>query len=97
LPGNSYKHWDEARVGKGHVTASAMTQQLKTLEWFGYVNLMGKTKNVEGFFYGILFQNTFLKLREREKDNTKIYLKELGCRNDRWSWLMIGSYCRLCY
>jgi hypothetical protein len=29
LPGNSYKHMDDARVGKGHVTASAVTQQLK--------------------------------------------------------------------
>jgi hypothetical protein len=29
LPGNSYKHLDEARVGKGHVTASEVTQQLK--------------------------------------------------------------------
>jgi hypothetical protein len=29
LPGNSYKHLDDARVGKGHVTASAVTQQLK--------------------------------------------------------------------
>jgi hypothetical protein len=29
LPGNSYKHLDNARVGKGHVTASAVTQQLK--------------------------------------------------------------------
>jgi hypothetical protein len=25
LPGNSYKHLDDARVGRGHVTASAMT------------------------------------------------------------------------
>jgi hypothetical protein len=25
LPGNSYKHLDNARVGKGHVTASAVT------------------------------------------------------------------------
>jgi hypothetical protein len=25
----SYKHLDNARVGKGHVTASAVTQQLK--------------------------------------------------------------------
>jgi hypothetical protein len=29
LPGNSYKHLDDARVGKGHVTASAVTKQLK--------------------------------------------------------------------
>jgi hypothetical protein len=29
LPGNSYKHLDNAIVGKGHVTASAVTQQLK--------------------------------------------------------------------
>jgi hypothetical protein len=29
LPGNSYKYLDDARVGKGHVTASAVTQQLK--------------------------------------------------------------------
>jgi hypothetical protein len=29
LPGNSHKHLDDARVGKGHVTASAVTQQLK--------------------------------------------------------------------
>jgi hypothetical protein len=29
LPGNSYKHFDDAGVGKGHVTASAVTQQLK--------------------------------------------------------------------
>jgi hypothetical protein len=29
LPGNSYKHLDDARVGKGHVTALAVTQQLK--------------------------------------------------------------------
>jgi hypothetical protein len=29
LPGNSYKHLDDARVGKGHVTASAVSQQLK--------------------------------------------------------------------
>jgi hypothetical protein len=36
LPGNSYKHLDDARVGRGHVTVSAvpsristMTQQLK--------------------------------------------------------------------
>jgi hypothetical protein len=28
-PGNSYKHLDNARVGKGHVTALATTQQLK--------------------------------------------------------------------
>jgi hypothetical protein len=30
LPGNSYKHLDEARMRKGHVTASAVTQQLKS-------------------------------------------------------------------
>jgi hypothetical protein len=29
LPGNRYKHLDDARVGKGHVTASAVTQQSK--------------------------------------------------------------------
>jgi hypothetical protein len=29
LPGNSYKHLDDTRVGKGHVTTSAVTQQLK--------------------------------------------------------------------
>jgi hypothetical protein len=29
LPGNSYKHMGDARVGKGHVTASAVMQQLK--------------------------------------------------------------------
>jgi hypothetical protein len=29
LPGNSYKHLDDARVGKGHVTALATMQQLK--------------------------------------------------------------------
>jgi hypothetical protein len=29
LPGNSYKHLDDARVGKGHVTTSAVSQQLK--------------------------------------------------------------------
>jgi hypothetical protein len=29
LPGNSYKHLDDARVGKGYVTASTVTQQLK--------------------------------------------------------------------
>jgi hypothetical protein len=29
LPGNSYKHLDDARVGKGHVNASAVTHQLK--------------------------------------------------------------------
>jgi hypothetical protein len=29
LPGNSYTHLDDARVGRGHVTASAVTQQLK--------------------------------------------------------------------
>jgi hypothetical protein len=29
LPGNSYKNLDDARVGKSHVTASAVTQQLK--------------------------------------------------------------------
>jgi hypothetical protein len=29
LPGNSYKHLDDARVGNGHVTVSAVTQQLK--------------------------------------------------------------------
>jgi hypothetical protein len=29
LPGRSYKNLDDARVGKGHVTASAVTQQLK--------------------------------------------------------------------
>jgi hypothetical protein len=29
LPGNSYKHLDNARMGKGHVTALAMMQQLK--------------------------------------------------------------------
>jgi hypothetical protein len=29
LPGNNYKHLDDERVGKGHVTTSAVTQQLK--------------------------------------------------------------------
>jgi hypothetical protein len=28
LPGNSYKHFDHARVGKGHVTASAVTSRV---------------------------------------------------------------------
>jgi hypothetical protein len=28
-PRNSYKHLDNGRVGKGHVTALATTQQLK--------------------------------------------------------------------
>jgi hypothetical protein len=28
LPGNSYKHLDDARVGKGHVTASAVTSRV---------------------------------------------------------------------
>jgi hypothetical protein len=29
FPGDSYKHLDDARVGKNHVTASAVTQQFK--------------------------------------------------------------------
>jgi hypothetical protein len=29
LPGTTYKHLDNARVGKGHMTASTVTQQLK--------------------------------------------------------------------
>jgi hypothetical protein len=28
LPGNSYKHLDDARVGKGHVTAQAVTSRV---------------------------------------------------------------------
>jgi hypothetical protein len=28
LPGNSYKHLDDARVGKGHVTASEVTSRV---------------------------------------------------------------------
>jgi hypothetical protein len=31
LPGNSYKHLDDARVGKGHVTASAVTSRVSTV------------------------------------------------------------------
>jgi hypothetical protein len=31
LPGNSYKHLDDARVGKGHVTASAVTSPVSTV------------------------------------------------------------------
>jgi hypothetical protein len=30
LPGNSYKHLDDARVGKGHVTASAVTSRVRS-------------------------------------------------------------------
>jgi hypothetical protein len=29
LPGNSYKHLDDARVGKDHVIASVVSQELK--------------------------------------------------------------------
>jgi hypothetical protein len=29
LPGNNYKHLGHEKVGKGHVTSSAVTQQLK--------------------------------------------------------------------
>jgi hypothetical protein len=32
LPGNSYKHLDDARVGKGHVTASAVTSSVSSDE-----------------------------------------------------------------
>jgi hypothetical protein len=31
LPGNSYKHLDDARVGKGHVTASVVTSRVATV------------------------------------------------------------------
>jgi hypothetical protein len=31
LPGNSYKHLYDARVGKGHVTASAVTSLFSTV------------------------------------------------------------------
>jgi hypothetical protein len=31
LPGNSYKHQDDARVGKDHVTASAATSRVSTV------------------------------------------------------------------
>jgi hypothetical protein len=31
LPGNSYKHLDDARVGRGHVTASAVTSHVSTV------------------------------------------------------------------
>jgi hypothetical protein len=31
LSGNSYKHLDDARVGKGHVTASAVTSRVSTV------------------------------------------------------------------
>jgi hypothetical protein len=39
----------------------------KTLEWFGYVNLTGGNKECRGIFYEILFQITFLELREEER------------------------------
>jgi hypothetical protein len=31
LPGNSYKHLDDARVGKGHMTASAVMSRVSTV------------------------------------------------------------------
>jgi hypothetical protein len=34
LPGNSYKHLDDARIGKGYVTASSVTQQLNRFPAF---------------------------------------------------------------
>jgi hypothetical protein len=41
LPGNSYKHLDDARVEKGHVTASTVTQQLKCFPAFQIQGFIG--------------------------------------------------------
>jgi hypothetical protein len=51
-PGNSYKHLDSARVGKGHVTALATMQQLKRFpacQIQGFIGVRSSSSQQFGF------------------------------------------------
>jgi hypothetical protein len=58
LPGNSYKHLDDARMGKGHLTATAVTSHVSsdaTIEAVSHMSdqgFIGETEASSGVFIG---------------------------------------------
>jgi hypothetical protein len=47
-PGNSYKHFDNARVGEGHVIAWAVTQPIKAISGMSDQGFIGETEASSG-------------------------------------------------
>jgi hypothetical protein len=85
LPGNSYKHLDDARVGKGHVTTSTVTQQLKSFSRMLDQGFIGVRSRRDQFssqeFSRVLDTRQPLKFRSEDEELTCDQKRRFMCNS----------------
>jgi hypothetical protein len=70
LPDNSYKHLDDSRVGKGHVTALAVTQQLERFPLCQIQEFIGVRSSISQEFSRVVGSRRPRKIRSKDEELT---------------------------
>jgi hypothetical protein len=84
MPGNSYKHSDDARLRKGHVTASSVTSRVR--QWLNNWSSVGRS----------VFPHVRSRVYRRDWSSFTSHFSMGDCISSRWDTAAVSSSVASC-